>query len=310
MILCCGEALIDMIPDQTASGDGCMVPKSGGAVFNTAIALGRLGVDAGLFTGVSDDMFGRQLKGELISSGVDCTHLVTLDAPTSLAFVELTDGQAVYSFYTKGAADTVLEPAHAPQGLGGLQAMFFGGISLCTDPTASTLAALQDRAALADIVTMIDPNIRPSFIRDEAAYRARISAMMQRADIVKLSDEDLLWTARSEGSMAAQIASLNLPDETIALITQGGDGAVAYRAGEVVTTVTSVPTNVADTIGAGDTFNAGFLASLSEQGLLDRTSLRKCNAAAIETAMAFAARCASITVSRNGANPPWVDELA
>lgn len=62
MILCCREALIDMIPASTVSGRAGFIPHSGGAVFNTAIALGRLGARAGMLTGLSSDFFGQQLK--------------------------------------------------------------------------------------------------------------------------------------------------------------------------------------------------------------------------------------------------------
>jgi fructokinase len=65
MILCCGEALIDMVPGLSAQGEACFLPKAGGAVFNTAIALARLGSDTSLYTGVSDDLFGTLLTHEL-----------------------------------------------------------------------------------------------------------------------------------------------------------------------------------------------------------------------------------------------------
>ena len=75
MILCCGEALIDMVPETSVSGDPCFVPKVGGAVFNTAVALGRLSSPVALFTGVSRDFFGSQLRQELENSQVKKTHL-------------------------------------------------------------------------------------------------------------------------------------------------------------------------------------------------------------------------------------------
>ena len=65
MILCCGEALIDMIPTETAGPRPGFVPHSGGAIFNTAIALGRLGAQAGFLTGLSTDLFGEQLADDL-----------------------------------------------------------------------------------------------------------------------------------------------------------------------------------------------------------------------------------------------------
>ena len=55
MILCCGEALIDMLPRKTADGADAYQPFNGGSVYNTAIAIGRLGTDVGLFAGLSTD---------------------------------------------------------------------------------------------------------------------------------------------------------------------------------------------------------------------------------------------------------------
>ena len=84
MILCCGEALIDMIPGTMADGRPALSPHSGGASLNVAIALGRLGAPAGLFTGLSRDLFGRQLEAALVASGVDpslaarCTRQVAM----------------------------------------------------------------------------------------------------------------------------------------------------------------------------------------------------------------------------------------
>ena len=108
MILCGGEALSDMSPSTSQTGDACFRPKPGGAVFNTAIALGRLGSDVELYTGVSDDLFGTLLQAKLRASQVKTNHLVLREAPSTLAFVALTEGQASYTFYAENSADASL----------------------------------------------------------------------------------------------------------------------------------------------------------------------------------------------------------
>ena len=298
-----------MVPDKTGSGSHCLVPKSGGAVFNTAIALGRLNAPSSLFTGVSDDMFGRQLSSELAASQVNQGQLVVLDAPTGLAFVELNEGQAQYTFYTAGAADTCLNPENCPTDLDGTNALFFGGISLCTDPTATTLASFMEKAADQGVVTMIDPNIRQSFIRDEATYRARISKMMSCADIVKISDEDLAWIAGTDTSVEDQVKNLPFSETALILVTKGASGADCFRNNTLVAHAVGKRVEVADTIGAGDTFNAGFLAILEKWGVLTKNGLKDLAPQKIEAAMDYANRCASVTVSRQGANPPWENEV-
>ena len=200
MILACGEALIDMLPRESAAGEAAFAPYAGGAVFNTAIALGRLGVPAGFFSGLSSDLFGDLLRQTLQASRVDYSPAHVSRRPTTLAFVRLTGGHASYTFYDENTAGRMLTPEDLPEV--SAEALFFGGISLVGEPCGSAYEALQVREAAAR-VTMIDPNIRPSFIEDEAAYRARVGRMMARADIVKLSDEDLFWLM-GQGATAGQ----------------------------------------------------------------------------------------------------------
>ncbi len=99
MILCFGESLIDMIPEPTISGAEGYVPRAGGAIFNTAIGLGRLGCKTGLLSGISTDQFGTQLIDELDASNVQTDHVIRSDRPTTLAFVKLTTGHAPFSIF-------------------------------------------------------------------------------------------------------------------------------------------------------------------------------------------------------------------
>jgi fructokinase len=102
MILCCGDALIDMIPTTGASGRPAWAAHPGGAVFNTAVALGRLKASAGLLTGLSTDGFGTMLKTALEIAGVDCALSVSTERKTTPAFVTLSNGQAAHRFHDAG----------------------------------------------------------------------------------------------------------------------------------------------------------------------------------------------------------------
>ena len=306
MILCCGEALIDMLPRETAEGEAAFAPHAGGAVFNTAIALGRLGAPTGFFTGLSTDLFGVQLDEALTASGVDSALAVRTDRPTTLAFVTLTDGQARYAFYDENTAGRLLAPPDLPEIPDAVTACFFGGISLAVDPCGGTYQRLMERVAPAR-VTMIDPNIRQDFIRDEIAYRARIDAMIAMADIVKLSDEDLGWLARSDDLDAAAKALLDRGPHLVC-ITEGARGARGF-ARDFTAHAGAPRTTVADTVGAGDTFNAGVLAALHDAGALAKDAVADLDRATVEAALARGTRAAAVTVSRPGANPPWAHEL-
>ena len=206
MILNCGEALIDMVAGQLSDGQLGFVPHSGGAVMNTAVALGRLGVPSGFFAGLSSDLFGAQLKAHLNASQVTHDLCPVSGAPTTLAFVQLENGQAKYAFFDENTALRNLAPSDIPQLPDGTNALFFGGISLAYGPCASTYEQMMIDAA-PDHVTMIDPNIRPSFVRDEAGFRTRLTRMIGASDILKLSDEDLAerlekWRAKQTMSVA------------------------------------------------------------------------------------------------------------
>jgi fructokinase len=307
MILSCGEALIDMLPRTSTGGEACFAPYAGGAVFNTAIALGRLGAPSAFFSGVSNDMLGEILAETLVASKVDTRFLSRSDRPTTVAFVKLVNGQATYAFYDEGTAGRMLAEADLPALPAAVSTLFFGGISLVNDPAASTYEALQTREA-ATRVTMIDPNIRPGFIAGrEAAYRARIERMVARADIVKLSDEDLHWL-EGAGDLTALARAIVARGPKVVFITEGAKGARAVTATQD-RSVASQRVTVVDTVGAGDTFNAGVLAALHRSGALSKAAIAGLDDATLDAALGLGSRAAAVTVSRAGANPPWADEL-
>lgn len=307
MILSCGEALIDMLPRTSTEGEACFAPYAGGAVFNTAIALGRLGAPSAFFSGVSNDMLGEILADTLTASKVDTRFLARSDRPTTVAFVKLVNGQATYAFYDEATAGRMLSNDQLPSLPKDVDALFFGGISLVNDPAASTYEALQSRECAAR-VTMIDPNIRPGFIAGkEAEYRARIERMIGRADIVKLSDEDLHWL-EGQGDLTALARGILAKGPKVVFITEGAKGARAVTATQDVS-VAAQKVTVVDTVGAGDTFNAGVLAALHQAGALTKAAVAGLSDATLTAALTLGTRAAAVTVARAGANPPWANEL-
>ena len=151
---------------------------------------------------------------------------------------------------------------------------------------------------------MVDPNCRPTIIADEAGYRARLRRLLAATHVVKVSDEDLAWL--SPGLPAEDAAGTLLAQgPKVVLLTRGGEGALVMSTRETLA-VPAPPTNVVDTIGAGDAFSGGFLAWWSERGfgaseLADRETVRE--------ATAFACLVAARTCERPGASPPWRNEV-
>ena len=306
MIICCGEALIDMLPRTATTGEPALAPYSGGAVFNSAIALGRLGVPVEFFCGLSSDLFGEQLRASLAASKVG-SHFAPISArPTTLAFVHLVDGHASYVFYDENTAGRMLSKDDLPDLGPEVDAMLFGAISLIPEPCGSTYEALMARECTGRVI-MFDPNIRPAFIPDRDKHLARMNRMVAMADIVKLSDEDLKWFGEPGGVDEIVTSWLERGPKLI-VVTRGSQGATGYTRNHHVT-VKPQPVTVVDTVGAGDTFNAGILASLHDQGVLSKPALAELSEASIRSALTLGAAAAAVTVSRAGANPPWRYEL-
>lgn len=306
MILCCGEALIDMLPRQSTLGENAYAPYAGGAIFNTAIALGRLGIPTAFFTGLSDDMLGDVLRETLRASGVDYSPCAISSRPTTVAFVKLVNGSATYAFYDENTAGRMIEVSDLPTLGDDVEALHFGAISLIPDPCGGTYEALLAREQARSVISL-DPNIRPGFIKNKQAHHDRIMRMAAQSDIIKFSDEDLEWFGMVGDHDALAARWLEIGPKLV-IITKGAEGAVGYSKTHKVE-VPSEKVTVVDTIGAGDTFDAGVLASLRRDGLLTKAQVADLDEGAIRNALAFAAKVAAVTVSRAGANPPWSREL-
>lgn len=306
MIVCAGEALIDMLPRRSEDGEECFAPYPGGSVFNTAIALGRLGVPTGFVTGLSTDLFGKKLANALEDADVDISHAIRSHHPTTLAFVRLVDGHASYTFYDENTAGRMLSIDAMPDLPREVEAVFFGGISLMVEPCGTAYEAMLTQLAPSRVI-MVDPNIRSSFIADETAYRARAKRIMEQADIIKLSDEDMNWLL-GNGTPADHAAALLENGASVVCVTEGSEGAIGYCEHGAIR-VGASKVDVVDTVGAGDTFNAGFLAALYASGYLTKETITDIDHATVAAGLRYGARAAGITVSRAGANPPFLDEM-
>lgn len=295
-ILVGGEALYDLVVDA----GGGVTGHPGGGPFNTARTIGRLRQPVAFLGRLSNDRLGATHERMLADDGVDLGCVVRTADPTTLALASLDAiGAASWSFYSAGTAAAGLEPQEALAALPPrVAALHVGTLGLVLEPLATALEAVVERLA-PETMIVVDPNCRPQVIADPEAFRARVERVLRRSDLVKVSDEDLAWLDPGRSRAAAARALLER-GPTAVLLTRGPEGATVVTAGADIA-IDPVPTEVVDTIGAGDAFGGGFLAWWISHGL-GRAELAR-DELVVEAAR-FAAVVAARTVARAGASPP------
>jgi fructokinase len=297
-----GEALVDLVEEH-----GLLTPVPGGGPFNTAIALGRLGIPVAFLGTLSDDEYGGLLARLLLEAGVDVSLVRRSDAPTPLAIVHRHgDGENAYTFYLTGTALTDLPPEAVPALPEHATAIHVGTLGLAVDPPAAAFEALLDREARRRTI-VLDPNVRPAVFGDQVAYRARFERLARLAHVVKLSEDDAAWIypGLERGDVVEHVLALG---PRLVAITMGMHGAVAAsREGRA--RVPGVPITVVDTVGAGDVFGAALLAALVERDALDPSATRSLDDSMLEQALEFAVTASAITCTRRGAVPPSREEI-
>lgn len=298
VILVVGEALVDLVIDPA----GTVTAALGGAPFNTARACGRLGADVAFVGAISVDRFGSMLAAQLEADDVSTAYLPRCEAPTTLAAAELDErGTATYRFYFEGtSAPSLAAIAGDPRP----SVVFTGGLGLVLEPMAATAEQIVGRASEWGAAVMVDVNCRPRIIPEREAYVARVERVLRRADVVKVSDEDLAHLHPDLSPLDAARAVLAVGPKAVLLTAGGGSVHVLTAAGEKDVAVPKV--DVVDTIGAGDSFGGGFLSWWQASG---RPTPDLASLDALVPAVEAAIAVAGVVVTRRGANPPWRHEL-
>ena len=302
MIVVGGEALVDLVDEH-----GLLSPVPGGGPFNTAIALGRLGIPVAFLGTLSHDEYGGLLSRLLLEAGVDMSLVRWSDAPTPVAVVHRhDDGTNSYTFYLTGTSLADLPPEDVPALPEHVWAIHVGTLGLAVDPPAAAYEALLDREAGRRTI-VLDPNVRPAVFGDQVSYRARFERFATLADIVKLSDDDAAWIY-PELELADVLEHVLGFGPRLVAITMGTLGAVAASR-EGYARVPAVPVTVIDTVGAGDSFGAALLAALIERDALEPGATRSLDDSLLEQAVEYAVTASAITCTRVGAVPPSRAEL-
>ncbi|MFN3866463.1 MAG: carbohydrate kinase family protein [Demequina sp.] len=309
-----GEALVDVVRRP----DGTVESHPGGSPANVAIGLGRLGRDVSLLTSLGTDPHGDMVRAHLEASSVTLVA-GSADAPrTSVATATLDDtGAATYDFDLGWDIDAAAAAGADPV------VAHTGSIAAVLSPGGSAVVNILQSVRTRATITY-DPNARPALMGDPGTALAAIERVVELADVVKASDEDLAWLLTGRPSQPPSTAAVQADSidalardwatrgPAMVVVTQGGDGATAYLSDGRRVSVAAPRVDVADTVGAGDSFMSGLIDGLWSAGLLGaarRAALRTVDDATLTAVLNRCARIGAITVSRAGANPPTTAEL-
>jgi len=283
-VLVLGEALVDVV--RTA--DDVVTERPGGSAANVAVALARLGRPVRFATAYADDERGAVLARHLAAAGVALAgdpHVLQRTATAQATIAG--DGSASYTFD--------LDWRLGPVDVGTPRFVHVCSIGAVTAPGADDVVAVLEALA-ATTTVLYDVNARPAITGTGPHLVAAMERVVARSHLVKVSDEDLAALYPLLGAEEAARHLLTLGPRAVAL-TRGADGAT-WLTDSGATSVASEPVEVADTIGAGDTFAAAMIDALWDD--VDRDPIE---------VLAHAARAAAVTVGRPGADPPWRHEL-
>jgi fructokinase len=289
-----GEALIDVVQHEGQP----LGEHVGGSPLNVAVGLALLGRPVEFLTWIGDDRRGRRIADYLHDAGVNLVEGSVAASRTATAFAELDEkGSATYKFDIEWQVPPSIR-VMAPL------VMHTGSIATVLRPGCDSVAGLIDTNAAKTTITF-DPNIRPAFFRDAEEARSRVEAVVARCDVVKASDEDLRWL--DPGSPPEELAARWLAlGPAIVAITLGARGSYAICA-DGQERIPAYPTEVVDTVGAGDAFMAGLIDALWDLTLLGGHNLEQLHdigTDALRHVLKVAALSSALTVARPGAALP------
>jgi fructokinase len=297
----------EVVVDRVITGDA-HVDVAGGSAANVALALAKAGDRVDFRARYSTDDLGQYLQASAQGQGIDLSNSVTAQEPATLVEIELDyAGVPHYRFSLDGTADwqwTATEigkplPQHT-------QAIIVGSLVSVIEPAASVLFDWAKSLRTNDIVLCFDPNARPTAL-DALGFagsaRNRIARWIEIANIIKVSEEDLEWIHPqvAPNEVAAQWSTLG-PE--LVVLTQGGDGVIAFRDGEQICSLPGVVVDVIDTVGAGDTFLAWLV-----HGYLQLSGHERTETSALSHVLEIANRAAALTCTKRGCNPPTAVQM-
>jgi fructokinase len=238
--------------------------KAGGAMLNTAVSLGRCGLDVHFISEYGHDMPGDEIDHFLKDNGVNTTHVYRFSngqTPLALAFLDA-DNNASYDFYKPYPPDRLA--IELPETASG-DMVLFGSFYAITEAVRPKIKAFVEKAHDNGAIIIYDPNFRRSHLKDLPRVRPMIEENIGLAHLVRGSDEDFAHIFGAENAKQAYNEIHKLGCESL-VYTQGADGAWLFNP-KGQKHYPAEPAQVLSTIGAGDNFNAGIIYGLCNAGL-------------------------------------------
>ncbi len=273
MIICVGEALIDMISEENGGAldrSRSFKAMPGGAPANVAIGCARQGVETIFLGRLSADPFGRMLMRYLSGHGVNTGHIaVDTEAKTTLAFVTLDEYMRPdFTFYRNNTADVRFRPEDVPPDVAArARILHFGTLSMTTGSAREATLLAVRTASKAGAIISFDPNFRPALW--EPTGKEMLDALeegLAHADVVKISDGEYEQITGSDKMDPAAVRN-RFPRAALVLITEGEKGAAVISPNHYLNVPATGNIKPVDTTGAGDAFDAAFLMKLHERGV-------------------------------------------
>jgi fructokinase len=304
VILCAGEALFDFISKNPGMGLGRSVlfeKRPGGAPFNVAVGLSRLGDDVAFLTKLADDSFGKALKETMEKEGINTDYVVVEGGyKTTLAFVALDEnGRPDFEFYRENAADMNLRFSEVSVDFSKVSFYHFGSISIIQPPSSETFSEIFCRLE-GKAITSFDPNVRRNLIKDRNAYLEKLREILKDVDVLKLSDTDMEYIV-GEVNLEGFVKMYSRENKAT-FLTLGEKGSVAYYGGKIIKQKALKFGKTVDTTGCGDAYMAGVIHVINKEGL----SLES-----VKRAAELGSLIAGIVATRYGAASaiPKIEEL-
>lgn len=303
-----GEALVDLVPDRTT---GEYRPRPGGSPFNVAVGLARLGNRTSLMARFADDRYGRLLRSTAAGEGIDLSSAPLGAERASVARASVDAAARVtYDFDIEGTADWQWSAPELREVSPETEVLHFGSIASWTPPGGARIADLVSELRARDnVLISYDPNVRPAVLGAHGSSVELIEQNVRRAHVVKASREDLDWLYPNLAAddVAARWSHLGAD---LVVLTDGADGAIAYRRASAPLRRPGCPVTVVDTIGAGDAFTSGLLTGLVRRRLHRCPPLEQIPDATLTDIIDEAVLVSAITCEREGADPPRLQALA